>query len=276
MNPILLASVSLTLRARDRVVIKAIDGRDDFPVSEPPVSEIERLNRRMRGVLDRMGTAVEVAVVSAPPMAVAMTGAAIAEITAPKWTEEIADIFEPAIHRVFDAGGEKGAERIDFDEFDGEVPEIQQWIDTETTRLAEDVRDGTATRVRDLIADGLNEGKGVQGIAKELRERGFDPSRAEMIARTESNRAYNMGQIEAWKQSEIVTGKRWSLSPDACEFCKVAATSFESVALDRPFYALGSTLTAPSGRTMALDYASVYSPPLHPFCRCSILPVIGN
>lgn len=75
---------------------------------------------------------------------------------------------------------------------------------------------------------------------------------AELIARTEANRAFNEGNLDALKQAEIER-VQWLLASDACPQC-VAAAETES----------GEKL----GKVLSLGDASGQIP-VHPNCRCT-------
>ena len=143
-------------------------------------------------------------------------------------------------------------------------------------RMSVSVSETVAQSISESVARGIDEGRTVQEIADEIAaNRGITPERAQMIARTESAYAYTEGRIEAWKDTGVVVGKRWLLSPDACEFCEAAARQYgeKTVPLDTPFYTVGTTLTGVAGGRMKLTYRNVDGPPLHPNCRCDTIAV---
>jgi len=79
---------------------------------------------------------------------------------------------------------------------------------------------------------------------------------AERIARTETIEAHNQADLLAYEQSGVVEYKEIIVEPDACEIC--TAVEGEKVLLSENF-STGDD-----------------SPPLHPNCRCSILPILGE
>ncbi|HOX21955.1 MAG TPA: hypothetical protein PLL10_00710, partial [Elusimicrobiales bacterium] len=80
---------------------------------------------------------------------------------------------------------------------------------------------------------------------------------AEVIARTEANRAYNAGNLDALKQAGVEK-VQWLLASDACKECADLAEA-----------APGQKL----GKIMALDEA-VDTLPAHPNCRCTWVTVL--
>jgi SPP1 gp7 family putative phage head morphogenesis protein len=80
---------------------------------------------------------------------------------------------------------------------------------------------------------------------------------AEVIARTEANRAYNAGNLDALKQAGVEK-VQWLLAGDACLECANVAET-----------APGEKL----GKIMALDEAADVLP-VHPNCRCTWVSVL--
>lgn len=200
------------------------------------------------------------------------------EIAARKWTDRIASAAEPYVRRAFSQGGAVGAARIEAEapSFDFSNPEVQRHVDRATTRIATGVNETTQIRVSALLGRGLEEGRTIDELAQGVQEAtGVDGARAEMIARTESAKAYVQGQIASWGESGVVVGKRWLLAPDACEFCRAMAreTNDASIPLGEPFRRLGQTVQGVAGGTLQLDYEDIDGPPLHPGCRCDVTPV---
>ena len=143
-------------------------------------------------------------------------------------------------------------------------------------RMSLSVSDNAARYIADTVARGIDEGQTIDEMADAIAEsRGISRERATMIARTESAYAYTEGRIEAAKESGVVIGKRWLVSPDACEFCEAAARQYgaKTIPLDTPFYTVGTTLTGTAGGTMRLTYRDVQGAPLHPNCRCDVIAV---
>lgn len=121
--------------------------------------------------------------------------------------------------------------------------------------LITDIGESTRNMIRNDVAAALESGASNDVLAAVLqRGYAFSPERAEMIARTETAFADVEGNIEAYKQSGQVSGKRWITGAGCCELCD--ELDGKSVPLDKPF---------PGGRN---------GPPLHPNCRCDVLPVL--
>lgn len=111
-----------------------------------------------------------------------------------------------------------------------------------------------------ILTDSLQDGKSVPEIRGAIQAE-FDTiskNQAQRITRTEILRASNQGALDAYKQSGIVEGKQW-LTAGAVDECEAYDGQVES--LEGSFY--GSKSEFADG-----------DPPLHPNCRCVLLPVI--
>jgi hypothetical protein len=135
-----------------------------------------------------------------------------------------------------------------------------------------------------MFGEGMSLGENTDELAERVQEwargEGDDVRatrrRATMIARTEAARAAATAETDAWKSTGLVSGKRWLLAPDPCEFCEAVAKRFteKGVGLEDSFYAKGDTLTGADGGKMKLDYEEISAPPLHPNCRCAMQPTL--
>lgn len=117
-------------------------------------------------------------------------------------------------------------------------------------------------RVRTILVDGLEKGENVYTIAENLQKEFSQMKRfeAKRIARTEVARAMNYGREIGYKRSSLVTHKQWLVAWDdrLCEQCRPLANQIAP---------LGAEFMAQTG-------AKVLNPPLHPNCRCTILPIV--
>lgn len=150
---------------------------------------------------------------------------------------------------------------------------IMKYIHNRIGELSTNTNDLTLTLIGNAVKDGVINGESVTQIRNRIKEvfAGATTSRAEMIARTETLASSNQGALEAYKQSPYVTKLEWSVSPDACEFCTEMDGTI--VGVQESFLEDGSSLTLGDGSSMDINYGNVDHPPLHPNCKCSILPV---
>ena len=174
-------------------------------------------------------------------------------------------------------------------DFELERADLAKYAETESIRLARQTAQGvtetTSVRVREVLGTGLENGETVDQLADRVQtwaesQKGEDGSwnRARTVARTEAARAARSAEIEAWDSTGMVTGKTWLLAPDPCEFCEAAAKAYgdKAVGVGEPFYRKGDVLTGADGGSMVLDFEDVSGPPLHPNCRCSMLPTLSE
>ena len=196
--------------------------------------------------------------------------------------ENLANTAKPYAQTIAEAGLNQGASLLPTGSLDvgllsGRASEfVLEATNRAALRMAQSVERTLALRVAEIIRIGIEQNATGLDVIGLLEEMGFDENRSQTIARTESARAYTDGQNAAWEASGVVKGKTWLVSPFACEFCEAAAREYgeKSVGVTDAFYERGDVITAASGATMTLDFDDTSGPPLHPNCRCSLLPVI--
>ena len=123
----------------------------------------------------------------------------------------------------------------------------------------------TLTNMKTIMFDGLRDGQGIPQISRNVALSGLTPYttktpanaaelqkmvryRSEMIARTETLRASNMGRMYAYK-SRGVKQVEWLVADNPCPLC-----------------------ADHEGEVYDIDKAPV--PPLHPLCRCAVSAVV--
>jgi hypothetical protein len=125
--------------------------------------------------------------------------------------------------------------------------------------LIKDLAGTTREAMRSTLERAVAEGMGTDELADAIQALGaFSDSRAEMIARTELAFAHVQGNVEGWKASDEVIGKRWLLAdthpePDVCDEAADAGV----IGIDEEF--------APGVR---------FPPESHPNCLCDLEPVL--
>ena len=85
-----------------------------------------------------------------------------------------------------------------------------------------------------------------------------DERRAGLIAKTESYRAANWANREAWAQSGVVKSLKWFTAEDGSVCPQCAALDGKIVGMEDQFF--------------NDDYSDGNAPPAHPDCRCYIRP----
>lgn len=133
-----------------------------------------------------------------------------------------------------------------------------------TDDLAKGISAELSRRIRGELTRGILNNDSIGDIANRLVGAGLDAhgtpwrnalTRAKVIARTEVARAYNQAVVERWRDEDVIVGWQWDAIMDMAT-CPVCADLH--------------------GRFWAKDDSSVIFPPVHPNCRCSILPVTSQ
>lgn len=136
-------------------------------------------------------------------------------------------------------------------------PHVAKFAATETAFLVKNVSDTTKDAIRAALSAGLEAGKSTAEIARDIAESGgFAPSRAKLIARTESTRSFNGGPTETLKLHAKATGRKytktWATAGDARVRDEHSAMEGETVDVDEKF-------------SNGLLY------PGEPNCRCAVI-----
>lgn len=146
-----------------------------------------------------------------------------------------------------------------------------------TARMAEDFNSETIAKLNATLAEGMQAGEGIGALKKRVSSIFEDATgyRAKRIARTETLKASNLATLEAYRQTGYVKGKQWVVNPGACPQCELFIG--RTTSLDETFLAVGDsyTFTDENGKehTITNNYDAINAPPLHPNCRCTIIPV---
>lgn len=159
---------------------------------------------------------------------------------------------------------------------------VEKVLKEQLLRLSNQGVISTQGTLKQLLGDSLQQGLSPGELTRQVQgwalQRGDESRaikwRAETIARTEASRSLNMGQRVAWQEMGV-TRMKWLVAPNPCEFCK-AMGKIGSQGINQPFLTVGSTLKGDKGGLMNVDYATVNEPPLHPNCRCTMVPIVSN
>lgn len=124
--------------------------------------------------------------------------------------------------------------------------------------LVTSIADSTRYLLRGTVARAMEEGWSNDMLAAELSSAyPFSAERAMLIARTETAWADVQGNLTGYRASGVVAKKRWIIAQDEfCDDCR--ALDGVEVDLDSEF---------PGGHD---------GPPLHPNCRCDVVPVVED
>lgn len=130
----------------------------------------------------------------------------------------------------------------------------ERWARETALEIAKAITETSREHARSTIGDWIESGGSLDDLTAAL-EPMFGATRAEMIAQTETTRAFQRGNVEAWIASGVVEGIKWQTAQDelTCEVCGPLAGVTDS--LDG-------------------DFGGVGQPPAHVRCRCWTLPVV--
>lgn len=159
------------------------------------------------------------------------------------------DALDQANEQAITYAKDRAAEMVGKKWVDGELVDNPdaQWVITEATREF----------LRSDVDQALTEGWSNEQLASALSDNyAFSDARAENIARTETAKADVQGNLAGWRSSGIVQRKQWLTAPDCCDDCQ---------ALDGDVVDLNENFEG-----------GVEGAPLHPQCRCDVLPVIED
>lgn len=136
---------------------------------------------------------------------------------------------------------------------------LRETIAENVTKFTQSMIDTDRETLINIISNGLKDGKSIPEIRGAIQAdfENITKSQAQRVTRTEVLRASMQATIDAYEQSGVVEGKQW-LTAGASDECADYEGQIES--LDGNFY--GDTTEFADG-----------DPPLHPNCRCVLLPV---
>jgi len=183
--------------------------------------------------------------------------------------------FAPLFRALLGAQGETIAADFGID-FSLDNPLVVQWIAGYTFKFTEKLQRVTISDLGGLIGQAQDEGWSIPRMQSALTDLydGWSRTRAEMIARTETIRSSNAGALMAY-QGAGAEIKEWynPIDQRTCLFC--LEMNETTIAIGDPFWEQGQEMTIvdTAGKTQRLKftYEQVNHPPLHPFCRCTLL-----
>ena len=162
------------------------------------------------------------------------------------------------------------------DEFNMDRKIVTNFVDKFSKKYAKVTNKTTVATLKTKLQEGIEAGESMPKLRKRVEEvfDFADKKRATMIARSETVRASNFGTEQAMIDSGVVEGKEWLIALDerTCDWCK--RMKQKTADLGSNFFEEGDTLDDGKGHIMRFDYSSIPSAPLHPHCRCTLIPII--
>lgn len=187
------------------------------------------------------------------------------------------NILLPVLKEFLEENGNATLEELGIDDiaFDTSQAIVRQFFSDNALRGIKATNRVTKARLRKVLANAVEQGQGIPEIKRAIKNVFTEASsvRAERIARTEVLKAGNFGTLEAYKQSGVVVGKQWLTAEDefVCQWC--APLNGKVISLDDTFFDQGSQFVGKDGGIINFKLDSVPAAPLHPNCRCTIVPI---
>lgn len=131
----------------------------------------------------------------------------------------------------------------------------RQWANQYTGELITQINDTTRRQVQAAVSEWISNGEPLEALIREL-EPAFGRRRAELIASTETTKAYAEAQKQSYRESGVIQKMEWRTAEDerVCPVCGPLA-----------------------GRRAEFDEefeAGISMPPAHPGCRCWLVPAV--
>ena len=149
---------------------------------------------------------------------------------------------------------------------------VRNFIKSRTLKLGKSTSQTTTEDVDRILKIWAEEEGTIADLRKMIKEYFGSNERVDVIARTEVSRAAGFAQETVYKEVGAVS-KKWLTAKDekVCEFC--GEMDGKSVGVSDTYWLKGDTMIGSEGGKLELGYESIETPPLHPSCRCDLLPV---
>jgi HK97 family phage portal protein len=134
-----------------------------------------------------------------------------------RWIKAFRVAFRPLAADAFEEFGGLALDELGLGlSFNVADPNVLSVLEQQVSRFAEGVNQTTWTAIREAIADGINERESIDQMVDRIQHvYSVRRGDAEAIARTEVTTAYNSSTLEGWRQSGVVTRKRWLAALDS-------------------------------------------------------------
>lgn len=145
----------------------------------------------------------------------------------------------------------------------------RDWANTYSYNLITRIDQSTGRQVGDAVTAWIESGQHLDALIAHL-EPAFGQVRAEMIASTETTRAFAEGTLLGYRQSGLVLGTEWKTARDSrvCEICGPLHGAVGDV---------NGNFRHPGGVGKSSRYEGrPFRPPAHVRCRCAIAPIVDE
>jgi HK97 family phage portal protein len=198
-----------------------------------------------------------------------------------KWAAIISDDAMPFVSGLLKMGIVEAAEKLDPELLiNTSSPRVLEALETRSQQI-KSVATTTEKQLRATITESIGQGDSRGKTIAMVRDKFDSRAKADMVVRTETIWAHNEGTMIAWEQSGVVQGVKWDTVPDdrRCPYC--ASMHNKQMNMGGQFFDKGESLTVKdpdSGNdiTLKFGYEPIKHPPLHPNCRCQLIPIISD
>lgn len=187
------------------------------------------------------------------------------------------EIFIPILEELVKDQGNDALTFLGLDEQVLELSdEVNNYFKTRAFNGIKKMNSTTQKQLKSELQKAIAAGESIPQISKTIQNvfTFASKTRADRIAETETLRAANVANLTAYKQSGVVQGKEWftALDERVCQWCGPIHGKTKS--LDINYFNQGEKVTGREGGVLDLSFENVDSPPLHPSCRCVLIPVV--
>lgn len=188
------------------------------------------------------------------------------------WNVRIRKEFQPTLETLINQAMQSGSDEVGIAFRLNNQPAID-FVNSYVFKFAETMSQTSRNQIRDTILRGQRDGLSIAEQRQTLNTLfdSWSQNRALQVARSETIRASNRGAQFVYKQSGIQR-MEWLSSDDACVYCEELDGKIVSVA--ESFVELGGQVEVAEEIPLSTNYEDVDTPPLHPNCRCTVIPVI--
>jgi HK97 family phage portal protein len=182
------------------------------------------------------------------------------------------DLFTPIMTELIKSEGQAAYDYLDMSEdFDVEEPSIIKFINKSIKKLSGEITETTISEIGLIISRGVDSGLSFDEIASEVSNyTGFSESRSLNIARTEVTRAQVETELQVWEDLGVVKAMQWYTAEDerVCELC--SPMHGKEISIGDEFL----TLEEMEKVGVSNYNGAISGPPLHPSCRCTLIPLV--
>lgn len=185
--------------------------------------------------------------------------------------------LRPTVEEIMVQEGLRAMSELNVDiEFNPNTDKIKKELKQKIQLIAKNVDALTDEKIGKVVEMGLAGNMQPEEIKKEL-VKVFDElqgRRLETIVRTEAIRFGTYAEQSAREQSGVVQSKQWWTAIDerVCEYC--GKMHGKKIWLQEDFFKKGSVMLGNNWGKIKLDYEDIVGSPLHPNCRCDMIPLI--